>query len=144
VVAEAAGRRTAEVVRGGFSATLGDDPAELEPVRRAVRALASSDGFADRAGDLALALDEVVANAQEHGRPPITVVVTCVEVLTVEVHDLGRGFDHPAVFQAHPPSADGCRGFGLWIARQLMDAVTIESGAAGTRVRLELCPRQAA
>jgi anti-sigma regulatory factor (Ser/Thr protein kinase) len=118
--------------------SLGANPAEIEAVRQAVRSMAADGGFAERAGDMALALDEIVANAQEHGQPPIAVTAWSDGRLVVEVIDRGRGFDYPKVCRAHPPAPLGRRGRGLWIVRQLVDVVTIISGPTGTVVRIEL------
>jgi len=123
-----------------YRAALGDDPAEIAEVRAAVRDLAMRSGFAERAGDLVLALDEVIANAQEHGRPPITVVAWADGRLVVEVSDVGAGFDRARVWSTHPPPPLGRRGRGLWIIRQLTDLVAISSGEDGTTVRIELSP----
>jgi len=124
----------------GYSVALGDDPAEIAEVRAAVRDLAVGSGFAERAGDLVLALDEVIANAQEHGRPPIEVRAWADGRLVVEVADAGAGFDRARVWKTHPPPPLGRRGRGLWIIRQLTDLVSISSGADGTTVRIELSP----
>jgi anti-sigma regulatory factor (Ser/Thr protein kinase) len=121
-----------------YRTSLGSDPAEIEAVRRAVQNMARDGGFAERAGDVALALDEVVANAQEHGRPPITVNAWSDGRLVVEVSDHGSGFDYPGVCRSHPPAPFGRRGRGLWIVRQLTDVVNIMSGPSGTVVRFEL------
>jgi serine/threonine-protein kinase RsbW len=123
-----------------YTAALGDDPAEIAAVRVAIRDLAVRSGFAERSGDLVLALDEVIANAQEHGRPPILVEAWADGRLVVEVSDAGAGFDRARVWSTHPPPALGRRGRGLWIIRQLTDLVAIRSGAEGTTVRIELSP----
>ncbi|WP_217915198.1 ATP-binding protein [Miltoncostaea marina] len=123
-----------------YSSLLGDDPAEIAAVRRAVRDIAVRGGFDDRASDLVLALDEVIANAQEHGRPPIEVTAWVDGRLVVEVADVGEGFDRARVWRTHPPEPYGTRGRGLWIARQLTDLVTITTGQRGTTVRIELSP----
>jgi anti-sigma regulatory factor (Ser/Thr protein kinase) len=123
-----------------YTAALGADPAEIAAVRVAVRDLAVRGGFAERAGDLVLALDEVIANAQEHGRPPIRVEAWADGRLVVEVSDAGAGFDRARVWSTHPPPALGRRGRGLWIIRQLTDLVSVSSGADGTTVRIELSP----
>lgn len=122
----------------GYRAALTADPAEIEAVRQAVRSMAAHGGFADRAGDVALALDEVVANAQEHGEAPISVSAWSDGRLVVEVTDRGEGFDYSGVCRTHPPEPLGHRGRGLWIVRQLVDVLTISSGPAGTMVRMEL------
>ena len=135
-------RRTTEGVTEGesYAAAIGSDPAEVAAVRRAIRDIAVRHGFADRAGDLALALDELLANAQEHGRPPIRVAAWADGRVVVEVSDAGGGFDPNRVWSTHPPAPLGRRGRGLWIARQLADVVTIHSDERGTTVRLELSP----
>ena len=123
-----------------YSTALGTDPAEIARVRADVGDRAVRNGFPDRAGDLVLALDEVIANAQEHGRAPIAVEAWVDGRIVVEVSDVGNGFDRAQVWSAHPPTPYGQRGRGLWITRQLTDAVSIETGRQGTVVRIELSP----
>jgi anti-sigma regulatory factor (Ser/Thr protein kinase) len=123
-----------------YSTALGRDPAEIPEVRVAVRDLAERNGFTERAGDLALALDEVIANAQEHGTPPIRVDAWADGRIVVKVSDSGRGFEPLHVWASHPPAPLGTRGRGLWIARQLTDLVEILCGPGGTTVRIELSP----
>jgi anti-sigma regulatory factor (Ser/Thr protein kinase) len=123
---------------GGFAITVGGDPAEIPPVRVATRALAEENGFADRANDLVLALDEMMANAAEHGRPPITVSGWYDGRLVLTVADTGRGFDFPSILREHPPVMLGRRGRGLWIIRQVTDHAEVDVTAAGTTVRVEL------
>ena len=123
-----------------YTATLGSDPAEIARVRDAVHAMACRHGFADRAADLVLALDEVLANAQEHGRAPVGIRAYADGRLVVEVFDVGDGFDRARVWKAHPPPHTGGRGRGLWIARQLTDLVEIQVDPEGTLVRLEVSP----
>ena len=125
---------------GRYSAALGDDPAEIAEVRSAVHGIAVNEGFGDRASDLVLALDEVIANAQEHGAAPIAVEAWVDGRLVVEVSDVGRGFDRGEVWKPPPPEPLGRRGRGLWIARQLADIVTIDCAGGHTRVRIELSP----
>lgn len=123
-----------------YQVRIGTDPAEIGAVRASVRAIAVKSGFADRANDLVLALDELLANAQEHGRPPVDVTAWSDGRLVVEVSDAGDGLNASAVWKSHPPKPYGTRGRGLWIVRQLCDVVTITSPGEGTRVRLELSP----
>jgi anti-sigma regulatory factor (Ser/Thr protein kinase) len=127
-------------VTEGYRATLGDDPNEVEAVRLAIRRLAAEGHFAERADDLALALAEIVANAQEHGRKPVTVRAWLDGRLIIEVTDAGPGFDAEALVPDSPPTHRGQRGRGLWIARQLVDHMAVTTGPTGTTVRLELSP----
>jgi anti-sigma regulatory factor (Ser/Thr protein kinase) len=121
-----------------YRAILGSDPAEIGDVRAAIMGLAIRYGFGDRAADLVLALDEIIANAQEHGRAPVMVDAWNDGRLIVEVSDAGTGFDRTSVWQTHPPEPLGARGRGLWIARQLADHLEITIDAEGTTVRLEI------
>lgn len=132
-----AGRRRAA---RGYAAALGADPGEIADVRVAVADLAARTGFRDRVGDLALALGEILANAQEHGRPPIEVSAWADGRLVVIVSDRGAGFDRLAVWGSHPPVPEGCRGRGLWIARQLSDLLHVDCADGATVIRLELSP----
>ena len=120
-----------------YRAALGTNPAEVAPVRRAVSRIASMVGFVDRSEDVELAVGEVLANAQEHGGAPIGVAAWYDGRFIVEVTDAGRGFDRLRVWGTHPPTANGLRGRGLWIARQISDGVTVRSGADGTSVTIE-------
>jgi anti-sigma regulatory factor (Ser/Thr protein kinase) len=123
-----------------WQAALGRDPAEIAAVRVAMRALAERHGFAERASDLVLALDEVVANAQEHGTPPILIDAWVDGRVVVEVRDNGAGFEPTRVWARHPPDRYGTRGRGLWITRQLTDHLQVACGEGGTVVRIELSP----
>ena len=122
---------------GRYVKTIGSDPAEIAQIRHDVKAIAVAAGFADRAGDVVLTLDELLANAQEHGEPPVDVEAWSDGRLIVEVFDRGDGFNRPEIWRSHPPEPSGSRGRGLWICRQLADRVEITSTATGTRVRVE-------
>lgn len=121
---------------GHFSAVLNGGAGDVPPVRRAVRELAVANGFADRATDLSLALDELIANASEHGSPPITVETWYDGRIVLAVTDRGPGFDPRLPSRVPETASDG--GRGLWIVRQLADHVEIDSSAKGTTVRVEL------
>ncbi|GEM_PF-477031 len=135
------GQDTVHVDPTHIETIIGADPGEIAPVRAAVHDLAERAGFADRADDLALAINELIANAQEHGRAPIHVVADADTSMLVEVSDSGEGFDWAEVSQEHPPRPHARRGRGLWIVRQLVDRVTVERSAdESVRVRVELAP----
>lgn len=121
-----------------YVAQLSGASAEVPAVRTAIRDLAERHGFASRASDLTLALDELVANAQEHGRPPITVRCWYDGRLVLSVSDAGPGFNLREIVQSHPPVMLGRRGRGLWIIRQVTDHVHVDHDDAGTTVRVEL------
>ncbi|MGI9539157.1 MAG: ATP-binding protein [Miltoncostaeaceae bacterium] len=121
-----------------YHVRIGPDPAEIGAVRASVRAIAVDAGFEDRANDLVLALDELLANAQEHGSPPVDVTAWHDGRLVIEVRDSGDGINADAIWRSHPPGPYGTRGRGLWIVRQLCDVVRIHHEDGVTRVRVEL------
>jgi len=118
--------------------TLTGAPGEVAGLRRALDELASSHGFAERAADAVLALDELVANAREHGSPPIEVSAWADGKLVVEVSDGGAGDARPPELPDRPPRDDARSGRGLWIVRQLTDHVAVDAVPERTTVRFEL------
>ncbi len=127
-----------------IEATIGTDPNEIASVREAVHDLATRAGFADRADDLALAVNELIANAQEHGAAPIHLVGDADRGVHIAVTDSGGGFDWGEAVEEHPPRPYARRGRGLWIVRQLVDRVTVErNDDRSTRVRIDLTQQAA-
>jgi anti-sigma regulatory factor (Ser/Thr protein kinase) len=104
------------------------------------RVLADSPLSADAAQDFVLAIDEVTANAAEHGIPPVDVTLWCTaERLLCAVTDRGTAFDDPLVGYgpAHGDMAVG--GMGLWLARRSVDSLTAapaDDSGDGCTVRL--------
>ena len=124
------------------------DVVSLRDLRRALAAsLADGPLDPDEAGDLVLAIDEVVSNAAEHGVPPVDVRLWVTEqrVLCV-VADRGPGFDEPLAGYGPAHGADlSVGGMGLWLARRAVDRMTtapLENGD-GCVVRLVIDPRGA-
>jgi anti-sigma regulatory factor (Ser/Thr protein kinase) len=103
--------------------------ADLPTLRRLVTATAIDAGLeGDRAGELAVAVNEVATNAIVHGAPPATLGIWVREgEFVCEVSDAGAGVEDPLAGQLTPP-ADGRGGRGLWLARRLCDAVEIRNG----------------
>jgi anti-sigma regulatory factor (Ser/Thr protein kinase) len=89
----------------------------------------------ERAADILLAANEVIANALEHGSEFDATKVVTIEAgvsdgtLTMCVRDTGRW---KAGVEAERPD----RGRGFVLVEQLTDAVHIEQESAGTRVTL--------
>jgi anti-sigma regulatory factor (Ser/Thr protein kinase) len=114
---------------------------DMRVLRRALnRVLADSALSPDAAQDFVLAIDEVTANAAEHGVPPVDVRLWATpERLLCAVTDRGTAFDDPLLGYgpAHGDMAVG--GMGLWLARRSVDSLTAapadESGD-GCTVRL--------
>lgn len=105
--------------------------------RQAVTALVEANGWTglDRADDLVLALSEITTNSLRHGggRRELRVWLDgCT--LTCEVADDGPGPADPLAGY-RPPDPAGTGGRGLWISRQLCDALGIGHRDGATQVR---------
>jgi anti-sigma regulatory factor (Ser/Thr protein kinase) len=114
---------------------------DMRALRRALtRVLADSTLSPDAAQDFVLAIDEVTANAAEHGVPPVDVKLWCTpERLLCAVTDRGTAFDDPLIGYgpAHGDMAVG--GMGLWLARRSVDSLTAapaDDSGDGCTVRL--------
>ncbi len=111
---------------------------DLHEVRRLVAASAEEGGLSSpRTADLVVSASELAANSILHGGGAGLVSVWEADrAVLVEVADAGTITD-PNVGKVLPdPSAD--HGRGLYIADQLCDALSIDSGPSGTRVRLRM------
>jgi anti-sigma regulatory factor (Ser/Thr protein kinase) len=97
-------------------------------------------GFADRAADVAVALTELVANAQEHGEPPFLVEAWWDGRLVIEVSNRGTALNGDTLWRTERPRPDEVRGRGLWIVRHLVDLVDVRTGGERTMVHVELSP----
>ncbi|SDY37187.1 Anti-sigma regulatory factor (Ser/Thr protein kinase) [Modestobacter sp. DSM 44400] len=114
---------------------------DMRVMRRSVhRALADSDLDQDTVEDFVLAIDEIVANAAEHGVPPVDVRLwSGMGRLLCSITDRGACFDDPLAGYgpAHGDMAVG--GMGLWLARRSVDslvAAPAEESGGGCTVRL--------
>jgi anti-sigma regulatory factor (Ser/Thr protein kinase) len=106
--------------------------------RRGVQALAATTGLSARALDgLSLAVTEVVTNALVHGRPPVTLLAWAPPGrVVVAVHDEGPGPADPYAGLVPTGTGTGTGGFGLHLAHELCDEVTLERGPDGFTVHL--------
>jgi len=102
-------------------------------------------GLTDEDGDdFELATAEVLTNAIRHGQQPCRVRLWATPGhVVLRVDDRGDGGEIPTR-GFHPPTPSrGCRGgMGIWMVRQLADAVQVQTGDAGTSVELQF-PRRA-
>jgi len=114
----------------------GVNVSQVADVRRRIIEVALSLGIpGDRAGDFAVAVNEIVINAIRHGGGLADVIVRANGAkLVVEVRDRGPGVPASAPQQLPPPDRLG--GRGLWLARQLSDDFSLHTSPAGTLVRL--------
>jgi anti-sigma regulatory factor (Ser/Thr protein kinase) len=101
-------------------------------------ALAGSGLPPARVEEFLVAVSEVVANARQHGAgSPLLTLWSDAGGTVCEVDDDGGGLDDPLAGY-RPPGSDASWGMGLWVARQLCDAVVIRSGPNRTTVRLAI------
>lgn len=114
---------------------------DVRTLRRCVHeALAASELDRDTIEDFVLAINEIAANAAEHGVPPIDVRLWCGhDRLLCSITDRGPCFDDPLAGYgpAHGDMAVG--GMGLWLARRSVDTLVAgpaEDGEGGCTVRL--------
>jgi anti-sigma regulatory factor (Ser/Thr protein kinase) len=110
---------------------------DMAPVRAAVNAWAFSAGFDEAmAGDVVVAVSEIIANAFVHGSAPVR--LRCWRdggTLVAQVDDAG-GAPIPSEAGYIPPDNISPGGRGLWLARQLADVVLTSSQNGVTSVRL--------
>ncbi|MFG2041466.1 ATP-binding protein [Dactylosporangium sp. NPDC048998] len=112
--------------------------AQITTVRHAVSEGASAAGLSgSRLEDFVLAVNEIVTNAVRHAGGGGTLRLWAAGgVVVCEVTDHGTGIPPERLNgQALPPS-HAISGRGLWLARHLVDDVTVTTGEAGTIVRL--------
>lgn len=90
----------------------------------------------ETADNLALAVSEVVANAQRHGLPPVELRLwTGSDRVVATIRDRGMGIqDATAGLAPVDPGRSG--GRGLWIANQLCDHLGITTSHDGFMIRL--------
>lgn len=103
-------------------------------LRRLVAKCAADAGLTEvRCQDAVLAVDEIVTNAVAHGGGSGHLELwTADGFLWFKITDWGTGLSAPPAWT--PPSPTGIGGRGLWIARQISDRLTIDSGPSGTVV----------
>ncbi len=110
------------------------DLADLAPARNAIVDRAVAWGVPVDPSVLALLVGEVVANAMEHGEPPIVAVVEWDEHrLRVEVSDASA--DSPV---RRTPSEGDADGRGIWLVDRDATAWGVEGRDHGKSVWFEL------
>lgn len=137
-----------EVIPGPFARPLPARPSDyletslhvatLDSIRELVRDKAIAWGLhRDRAGDLVLAVNEVITNSLRHagGLNALRMWIEKGSVIC-EVEDEGK-IDHPLVGRERPTRGQE-GGFGLWLTNQLCDLVQIRSFEMSSVVRLHM------
>jgi len=117
---------------------------DLHDLRAQVAATATAVGLTPpRVSDLVVAASELAANSVLHGGGRGLATIWGGDAAAfVEVADAGRITDPEVGTRRPDPAVE--HGRGLYIANQLCDEVTIESGESGTRVRLRVGVAEAA
>ncbi|NEA24644.1 sensor histidine kinase [Actinomadura bangladeshensis] len=113
------------------------DGADLHALRSFVAERAGRHGLTGQsAQNLVTAVNEVAANALQHGTPPIGLWTwRHGPELICEIAD--HGFWRPGPLTGFiPPDSALQRGFGLWTVRLLVDLMELRAGWDGTYVRL--------
>ncbi|NUR08132.1 MAG: sensor histidine kinase [Nocardioidaceae bacterium] len=114
-----------------------DSPQDLGTARGLVESHAAAHGLDVAATTgLLLGVTEILTNALEHGSAPRRLYVYREgPALACHVHDSGLGPADPLATYV-PPDGDPRESRGIWLARQLCDAVEITTNLTGTHVRL--------
>jgi len=116
---------------------------DLAAVRAVVYRYAKQAGLPEhRAIDLVLAVSEVAANTVRHAKSPGSLKIWYdTQQIICQIHDEGI-IDDPLAGR-RKPAMDAMGGHGLWIVHQVCDDVDVQSGEAGTTIRLHMnLPRQ--
>jgi anti-sigma regulatory factor (Ser/Thr protein kinase) len=89
--------------------------------------------------DFELATAEVLTNAIRHGEQPCRVRTWATPThVVLRVDDQGPGDDIATKgFRPPDPTQGHLGGMGIWMIRQLADAVHVETGSAGTAVEIQ-------
>lgn len=113
--------------------------ADLGPVRRVIEDLGETRGIrGERLHEFITAVNEILTNVCEHGEG--SGVLRCwfdPGELVCDVYDARGRLREPWPGML-PPDVGRVDGRGLWLARQLSDAVEVRSGAQGTSIRLHM------
>jgi serine phosphatase RsbU (regulator of sigma subunit)/anti-sigma regulatory factor (Ser/Thr protein kinase) len=132
---------------------LPNEPVRVPEVRAFVASfLADLRAPVEISGEVLLAVGEAAANAYRHGRKPdgrSEVRVRCTYErpwVSVTVADDGPGFDPSRFDRAGLPDRFAAGGRGLYLIRELMDDISVDTGPGGTEItmRKELPPPRTA
>ncbi|MEV1142393.1 ATP-binding protein [Micromonospora sp. NPDC049799] len=114
------------------------DQAQVTELRHSVTSCAHAAGLGgQRLDDFVLAVNELITNAVRHGggRGWLRLWRQSGR-LVCEVSDHGHGISAHRLNDRSRPAPDTAGGWGLWLARELSDTMEVETGTAGTLVRI--------
>lgn len=114
------------------------DQAQVTELRHSVTSCAHAAGLdGQRLDDFVLAVNELITNAVRHGGGQGWLRLwQGADELVCEVSDHGRGISAQRLGDRSRPAPDTAGGWGLWLARELSDAMEVETSPAGTTVRI--------
>ncbi|MFI7077941.1 ATP-binding protein [Micromonospora sp. NPDC049903] len=114
------------------------DQAQVTELRHSVTSCVRAAGLRDdRLDDFVLAVNELITNAVRHGGGQGWLRLwTQSELVMCEVSDHGQGISVQRLDDRSRPAPETAGGWGLWLARELTDAMDVETGPAGTTVRI--------
>lgn len=114
------------------------DQARVTELRHSVTSCAHAAGLAgQRLDDFVLAVNELITNAVRHGGGQGSLRLwRQAGELVCEVADHGSGISSRQLDDRSRPAPDTAGGWGLWLARELSDTMEVETGEAGTTVRI--------
>ncbi|SCE80882.1 Anti-sigma regulatory factor (Ser/Thr protein kinase) [Micromonospora viridifaciens] len=114
------------------------DQAQVTELRHSVASCAYAAGLCgQRLDDFVLAVNELITNAVRHGGGQGWLRLwRQAGALACEVADHGRGISAHQLSDRNRPAPDTAGGWGLWLARELSDTMVVDTGAAGTTVRI--------
>ncbi|MFF0151434.1 ATP-binding protein [Micromonospora sp. NPDC005203] len=114
------------------------DQAQVTEIRHSATSCAHASGLTgQRLDDFVLAINELITNAVRHGggRGWLRLWHES-ELLVCEVSDHGHGISQQRLGDRSRPATDTAGGWGLWLARELTDAMEVVTSTAGTTVRV--------
>ncbi|MDM4720624.1 ATP-binding protein [Micromonospora sp. WMMA1363] len=114
------------------------DGAQVTELRHSVTSCARAGGlWGQRLDDFVLAVNELITNAVRHGGGHGWLRMWQQRsALVCEVSDHGHGISTQRLVDRNRPAPDTAGGWGLWLARELSDTMEVETGNAGTIVRI--------
>ncbi|SCL13373.1 ATP-binding protein [Micromonospora inyonensis] len=112
--------------------------AQVTELRHSVTSCAHAAGLSgQRLDDFVLAVNELITNAVRHGGGQGWLRLwRQAESMLCEVSDHGQGISAQRLHDRRRPAPETAGGWGLWLARELSDTMQVETGTAGTTVRI--------
>ncbi|MER7458540.1 ATP-binding protein [Micromonospora sp. NPDC126480] len=130
--------RTVVPIEPSLLITEAFDQAQVTELRHSVTSCARAAGLrGQRLDDFVLAVNELITNAVRHGGGRGSLRMWRQRGgLVCEVSDHGHGISAQRLTDRSRPAPDTAGGWGLWLARELSDAMDVETSTAGTVVRI--------